>query len=240
MIRYIYSGGNHNTLFEGFKMCIYVDADPQDRGPVLDITKIAPNESISVFSTYVRIWVVGDFFLFEELKKEAITGLELYCEEKMKITMNLARHPSNLAGIMKKLAEGLDMAYDRYKHALPCQKVLVDFAYTNRLVFFGNPEFSDLVVKHPSFATEVLLGILQGRDCQWSGNKLKGDYKFFNLKDRCGNCNTPSKQATIWIINPRAECGQLFVTGQVPWICVHCVRQLGYPWQNRKDGESAM
>lgn len=208
---------------------------------MIDITKVQQNENQdhSIFSACIRLWVVGDFFLLGELKEDALSGLRLYCEEKLKISMNAKPIPrEHVEAIIEEVSAGIETAYTLYPHAEPCRKVLIDFVYVQRLTFFTTQRFIDLVTKVPVFGADIFRCTLQGcEDNYWLGTS-RSDYQAFHVASTCDSCATACKHDKKLCFESRAGKNNMELRG-VRWRCQSCVGKSGYPWQRGSNGEPA-
>lgn len=208
---------------------------------MIDNTKVKHNQSpVSGFCSYILLWVVGDFFLLDELKEDALSGLRSHCEDGLRSSM-IGNHlsPVLMQGILEELSAGVDIAYTVYPHAEPCQKALVDFVYVGRLRIFNKQSFIDLITKVPVFAADVFRCTLKGgKDNYWLGTS-SSDYRKCQITSRCDSCTAKSEDEDRRCLNPKTSEDNIRLM-KVRWRCQSCVGVIGYPWQRGKlDGELA-
>lgn len=203
-----------------------------------NIEKIDTNDSVA--DACVRLWVIADFLIFKELKNEAVTILQKHCDEKAKLMCVLHDDGARLFPASKeddskfaiqRLFRGVDTAYAQHPHAVPCQKILINFFHGNRAFLFGSSKFHIPMSKAPlQFSHELFMATI---GCGTSKSSVE-ESEFYR-PERAGNCtccnDDVDKHPGPWAVQPPKGGRAL----KVPWRCIPCFKQHGFDGAQASD-----
>lgn len=179
---------------------------------------------------------MADFLVFKELRDEAVNILRKYCAEKMKAISvfgdedeHMVTPEDEYAVLLAQLFRGVETAYTRYPHSVPCQQILIDFFHAVRIFAFGTSSFSHLISAAPhQFSHELLLATINGRCSKWVLNN-ESEYKSIEPQGKCTGCDQLIKKYRgPWAVDTvmREETLEDWTLG-VPWRCVPCFEKHG-------------
>lgn len=204
---------------------------------VVNINLLDTNDSL--VDAWVRVWVISDFLVLKELQKEAINGLEKYCDEKVKALFEMVcdnKHKitrPKFEGhkvLLPQLFRGVETAYSQYPHSVPCQQVLVDFFYAVRAIMFRRAEFIRVVSKAPlQFSQELFIATIKGRVSRWTPEKVT-DFHYTSRTGNCTFCKDPSeKHRESWSVDPSLSgVASSDKALSISWRCTPCVEKHGF------------
>lgn len=190
----------------------------------------------SVIDACVRLWVIADFFMLQELKDEAVGILEKHCDEMMKAmcfvgdqreTMAISDHEFD--ALLAQLFRGVETAYTQFPHSVLCQQVLVSFSHAIRFSVFGTRAFSHLMFKAPlQFSHELFMATLNGRVSKWV-SQADSEYDFQFRQGSCTGCNQLiGEYRGTWVVDSsmKQESRDHWQL-HVPWRCISCFEKYG-------------
>lgn len=202
--------------------------------PVVNIEKLDTNDSVA--DACVRLWAIADFLILIELKDEAISILENYCDEKVKAICPI-REDSKLFWnshdcdvLLLQLFRGVETAYTQYPHSVPCQQVLINFFHGVRALVFGRQSFSRAMSKAPlQFSHELFMATISGRESKWTHEKLSD----FKAVVRTGNCtfceDSEDEHPRSFLVDPSmSKLAKAERSHKVRWRCNPCFSKHGF------------
>lgn len=186
----------------------------------------------------LRLWVIADFLVLEELQNEAVNILEDYCDEKVKALCSLALNENNMMKpavpdfgvLLAQLFRGVETAFTQYPHSVPCQQVLISFFHAVRTPVFGRSEFACAVSKAPlQFSHELLGAIVEGRVSKWTPKKLS-DFALWVSMGNCTFCKAPrTLDYTSFSVDPSMSgLSKKDIARSVSWRCTPCLEKHGF------------
>lgn len=211
-----------------------------------NIEKLNTNDS--VIDACVRLWVIADFFILEELQDAAVAILEEHCDEKMKVLcvagdrgkdmfIEICLRENDFEVLLAQLFRGVETAYEKYPHSMPCQQVLVSFFHAVRFFLFADSSFSRSMSKAPhQFSHELLMATIDGRESKWVSAK-NSEFLHLARMGNCTGCNVGgNRQLERWAIDPSGESKQVWEL-RTPWRCISCFERHGLKHVDSEDEE---
>lgn len=204
---------------------------------VSNIEKIDTNGSL--VDACIRLWAIADFLIMKDLEEKAVALLQKYCDEKVEqlcvvecygTAMFLAPDGRSYETVLTQLFRGVETAYTKYPHSMPCQQVLVGFFHKTRATVFGSPEFHRCMSKASlKFSHELFMTTIGGRASNWSSND--SEFKTLRRNGTCTRCNNVFEaQGHGWVVDPSMRHG-LFGNDwalTVDWCCISCSQKQGF------------
>lgn len=209
----------------------------------MDIAKLSKTKDESVFSSYYRLWVLADYFVFEPLMKDAMDGFKECCAARMKIATDLKR-PMELAHqneLVDELAYAVESVFQHQGHpSTEFRNILTEYAFSCRLRFFELDKFASLLsdtskTTPPYFGRQVLFMYLQAREIPRIGHPGAAFplSKQGLMSPKCSFCEESHAKARNCFHGCDFSRKEDW-NGKYPivWKCDKCVLATGYPWVN--------
>lgn len=209
---------------------------------VVNIEKADTNDSVP--DACVRLWAIADFLVLKELESEAITILDSYCDEKVKAICAIVedhKHsltPHDYDALFMQMFRGVETAYTKYQHSVPCQQVLVSFFHGIGLIVFAKQSFlRAMSTAPPQFSHELFMATFGGRESKWALQTVPE----FNLFKRTGGCTSckarKRKHPESYVLDPSmSEQYMIDKARSFLWRCNPCFEKHGFK-RVREDEE---
>lgn len=192
----------------------------------------------SVLSSYYRLWVLGDYFVFEPLMKDAMDGFKECCATRMKIATDLKR-PMELAHqneLIDELADAVEVVFQHQGHHSPkFRDILVEYAFSCRLRFFELDKFASLLadkITDLNFGRRFLFMYLQAQEIPRIGHTAASSISKHGLmRPKCCFCQESYVKVRNCFYHFEFSRTETWA-GQYPivWKCDKCALANGYPW----------